>query len=313
MSQPTIVCVGEALVDFIPAQTGVALRRVDRFEKTVGGAPANVTVGLARQGQSVALLTRVGDDEFGHFLAESLDSEGVDTSRFHYDAQRRTGITFLQIDARGERSFLFFRQESAETAITPRDLDPAFIQAASIVHLGSNLMMREAGREATLETVRLAREANRLITVDPNLRVHMWSQPEDCYEAARLLCTKADVVKLNDEEAAVLTDQTAPAAAAAAIASWGPSLVIVTCGERGCLWRGAWSEGALPAPTVEVIDTTGAGDAFCAGMLAGIAEANQGSGGLDAANWNTILSHAVQMGSAAVTKLGATAGVPRRP
>ncbi len=302
---------GEALVDFIPAQTGVPLRDVAHYERTIGGAPANVTVGLARQGVPVGLLTRVGDDEFGRFLAAALHAEGVDTSRFIFDEQRRTGITFLQIDASGERSFLFFRMNSAEMGLSVADLNAEYLRGARIVHLGSNTMMRPEGWAATLEAATIANEAGHIVSTDPNLRVHMWPSTEACCEAAQTLIRHAQIVKLNDDEAALVTQQQDPIEAAQVLSSWGPSLAVVTQGERGCVWRGRWGEGSLPAVTVQTVDTTGAGDAFVAGMLAVFARSEPNAEGDFAPETvHEAMTTGVALGAAAVTQVGATTGVP---
>jgi len=305
--------VGEALVDFIPAQTGVPLRDVAHYERTIGGAPANVTVGLARQGVPVGLLTRVGDDEFGRFLAAALHAEGVDTSHFIYDEQRRTGITFLQIDASGERSFLFFRMNSAETGLSGADLNAEYLRGARIVQLGTNTMMRPEGWKATLQAATIAKEAGQMVSTDPNLRVHMWPSTEACCEAARALVREAQIVKLNDEEAALVTQHEDPAEAADVLCSWGPSLAVVTLGKRGCLWRGRWGTGSLPAIAVPTVDTTGAGDAFVAGMLAVFARSEPNAAGdFDHETVHEAMAAGIALGAAAVTQVGATTGVPRR-
>ena len=115
-----VLSYGEALVDFLPDRAGVPLREVSSFRKTVGGAPANVAVGLARLGCDVALLGKVGADEFGHYLLEELTREGVDVGAMQQTTQAKTGITFISLTAEGDRSFLFFREPSADMTVNCR-------------------------------------------------------------------------------------------------------------------------------------------------------------------------------------------------
>jgi fructokinase len=310
-SAPQVVCVGEALVDFLPDGPG-ALRHVKAFTPCLGGAPANTAVGLARCGLRSALQTRVGDDEFGRFLATSLADEGVNVDGVTYDPERRTGITFIEIKESGDRSFLFFRNDAAEKAFGPDDLNTAMIAAAQVLHLCTNLMETGPGRAATMRAIEVAREHRRLISVDPNLRVHLWPNEDACRQAGLKLVEHAHLVKLSEDEAELLTGESDPVAAARTIHRMGPGLAVVTLGEQGCVWSGAPGEGELLPPTVNCVDATGAGDAFVAGMLSVLHSAAS----LPPAAWPASLvqdamQRGCEVGSAAVTAFGATAAIPR--
>src|SRR5262249_27701697 len=154
-----ILCFGETIVDFFPETRGVPLRDVARFERHLGGAPANVAVGLARLGVPSGLMTLVGADEFGAFLRNALEAEGGDPAGVGTHRTARTGITFVAVGPRGERSFLFFRHPSADQEIAISDVDPALIARARIFHYGSSTLAREPARAATLHAVRAARAA----------------------------------------------------------------------------------------------------------------------------------------------------------
>ncbi len=303
---PQVVCVGEALVDFLPEQHGL-LRNSERFTRCMGGAPAKTAVGLARCGVKSALQTRVGNDELGHYLVESLNAEGVDTSAVDFDPKRRTGITFVQVNDSGARSFLFYRSDAAEKSFGPEHVDEAMIQQAAVLHLCTNLMETPCGREATLKAVDAARGGNTLVSADPNLRLHLWPSEDACRQAGLALVEQANVVKLSDDEATLLTGIGDSQEAARAVHRMGPGLVVVTLGEQGCVWSGAPGEGECMAPVVECVDSTGAGDAFVAGMLSVL----QPAASLPPGAWpRSLVEQAVhrgcQIGSRVVTAYGAT-------
>ena len=156
MKKIEVLSYGEALVDFLPNQGGKLLRDVDTFHKTSGGAPANMAIGLARLGRSVGLMGAVGQDEFGWFLRNHLEREGVDVSGVYMTDEAKTGITFVSLDANGERSFMFFRQPSADTMFKPADINVETIEHCSIFIAGSNLLVTPEVREATFTACCLA-------------------------------------------------------------------------------------------------------------------------------------------------------------
>ena len=135
--KPLIISFGESLVDFLPDRAGTPLRDVETFRKSIGGAPANVAVGVARLGGAIAMMGKVGDDEFGHFLRSALQAEGIDITGLHTTAAAKTGITFISLSADGDRSFLFFREKSAESTMCRDDIDTSVIDRATIFIAGA--------------------------------------------------------------------------------------------------------------------------------------------------------------------------------
>ena len=125
-----VLSYGEALVDFLPDRRG-SLADVETFTKTIGGAPANTAVGLARLGCDVGLLGKIGADEFGDYLLDALQREGVDVAGVSQTSEAKTGITFISLDENGDRSFLFFREPSADMTISVDDIDVDVIEEQS--------------------------------------------------------------------------------------------------------------------------------------------------------------------------------------
>ena len=161
---PDVVCLGEALIDFIPLESGVSLMDVSGFRKAPGGAPANVAAGLAKLGRPSAFVGKVGDDAFGRFLERTFADSDVDTSRMLFDETARTGLAFVSLTAAGVPEFMFYRNPSADMLLAPEELDADFIRSAKAFHYGSITLISEPSRSATLAAIRHASEAGLLIS-----------------------------------------------------------------------------------------------------------------------------------------------------
>ena len=270
-ASPVVLALGELLLDFVPEQRGVTLAEAETFLKAPGGAPANVAVGVARLGVASGFIGKVGDDPFGHHLTEVLRDAGVDVSQVRYDDEARTALAFVSLTAEGERDFMFYRHPSADMRHRPDEIDDEAIRAASILHVGSISLIGESSALATRHAVRVAREAGVTVSYDPNLRLPLWPSAEDAAVAIRSLLPHADVVKVSDEEVRFLTGSD-DIAAARTLWHEGLSLLLVTRGEAGVDYLLPDGDGSVSGFEVEIHDTTGAGDAFTAAVLAALAE-----------------------------------------
>ena len=141
-----VVCFGDLLIDFVPTVTGTGLADAPAFVKAPGGAAANVAVGLARLGVTSAFMGKVGDDPFGHFLADTLRGEGVDVGPLRFEPRARTALAFVSLRADGEREFLFYRHPSADMLFTPDEVDADAIAAATRLPLRLDQPGRRAAR-----------------------------------------------------------------------------------------------------------------------------------------------------------------------
>lgn len=320
--QIEVLSFGEALVDFVPEQTGVKLRHVARFTKCQGGAPANLALGIAKLGGRSALMCKVGMDEFGHFLRSSLQDAGVDVSGLVQGAGARTGITFVEIDERGERSFLFYRHPSADMTIEAHEVDLAVVARSRIVHSGTNLMTWPSSRLANLKVLEEARRLRRLVSLDANIRLHQWPDPAKALEEVLYLLTLSDLFKANDEELDLICGTTdGRKAFDEVLAPRGVSALLQTHGEHGSTVFTARLTHHEPAPPVHAVDTTGAGDAFLAGLLRGLSLQLQawptealveGLRSLQPHDWSAALRLGNLTGSAVCACFGATTGMPSR-
>lgn len=282
-----IVCLGEALIDFVAAESGVGVGEASSFLRAPGGAPANVAVGVARLGRSSAFLGKVGDDPFGRFLEQTFAAAGVDTGGMVFDPDHRTGLAFVSLAANGERDFCFFRNPSADMTYAPAELDRDRIQAGRIFHYGSITLIDEPARTTTLAAMETAYNAGLLLSYDPNLRPALWPSLVEARTTILETIAYPDVIKLNEEELVFLMnpESTFPAENVSAeecrllaenFRRRYPHLrlLAVTRGAKGS--HVCWGDNKsldMPGLPVKVVDTTGAGDGFVASLLCGLLEA----------------------------------------
>lgn len=264
-----IVCVGDLLVDFVPTVTGTGLVDAPAFAKAPGGAAANVAVGLARLGIGSVFMGKVGDDPFGRFLADTLAKDGIDVSGLRFETRARTALAFVSLRADGEREFLFYRHPSADMLFVPEEVDTGAIERAALLHFDSLSLTSEKPRSAALFAADTALRAGKLVSYDANLRLPLW--PDAASAKAGILegLAKAHIVKLSDDELEFLTGRREPEAARQL---WHDRLrlLCVTRGASGCTWLSATAQAHVPSFPVRAVDTTGAGDGFMAGLLAGL-------------------------------------------
>ena len=261
-----LLTTGELLIDFVPDRSGVSLAEAERFLKAAGGAPANVAVGARRLGTDAAFAGRVGDDPFGRWLGTVLHDAGVDVTQLCFDDAARTALAFVSLTASGERDFAFFRHPSADMRHRPSDLDLDTVARAKVVHHGSISRIQEPSRSATEAAVTTARAAGATVSYDPNLRLPLWPDARAARQGILDAWPQAHLIKVSDEELAFLTGADDDAAARSL---WHDELrlLAVTCGAAGVRWYTPDADGSVAAFDVPVADTTGAGDAFVAGLL----------------------------------------------
>lgn len=263
---PDIVALGEILIDFVSLRKGFPLWRTPGFLKAAGGAPANVSAGLGKLGVKVGFIGKVGDDPFGLFLKKTLEECNVDTSHLIMSSRYRTTLAFVSLTEEGERDFVFFRHPGADMMLAPEEIDEEYIRGARIFHFGSISLINEPYRSATLKALEIAKKNGLLVSYDPNLRLSLWESAQEAREGISLGLQYADIVKLSEEELEFLLGKTPPEGCEEILAK-GKKMVAITFGERGCYWCTEAGSGYVDGFKVKVVDTTGAGDGFVAGML----------------------------------------------
>lgn len=305
----SVICLGELLIDFVALQSGVSVGDAYGFKKAPGGAPANVAAAVARLGRKSGFLGQVGDDPFGHFLAGVLAKDQVDIRGLRFSTEARTALAFVSLAAGGERSFVFYRHPSADMLLRPGELPLPVIDEYRIFHFGSITLIHEPSRAATWEAVHYARDRGLLISYDPNLRLALWDSAEAARAGMLSGFEVAHVVKVSAEEVEFLTGghDITPL--------WRDSLrlIVVTHGADGATVYPRGGEPVhVPGYTVKPVDTTGAGDAFVAGLLDGLLEHDLRQSDAYIAHLPEMLRFANAVGALATTKRGAIPSLPKR-
>ncbi|XP_068659250.1 probable fructokinase-6, chloroplastic [Aristolochia californica] len=268
-----VVCFGEMLIDFVPTTNGLSLAEAPAFKKAPGGAPANVAVGIARLGGSSAFIGKVGEDEFGYMLADILKENNVNKNGMRFDPGARTALAFVTLKANGEREFMFYRNPSADMLLQESELDLDIITKAKIFHYGSISLITEPCKSAHVAAAKAAKDAGVLLSYDPNLRLPLWASADSAREGILSIWDIADIIKISEEEISFLTGGEDPYDDAVVRKLFHPNLklLLVTEGPEGCRYYSKEFNGRVNGLIVDCIDTTGAGDAFVAGILSQLA------------------------------------------
>jgi fructokinase len=308
-----IVCLGEAIIDLVALEPGLALGYVGSFARAAGGAPANVAVGIARLGRSAAFVGRLGDDSFGRALGEELRANGVDMAGVRFDPVAQTAIAFVAIDADGDREFLFYRDRSADTLLDPSDIDPVMIVEATALHVGTVSLSTEPSASATRHALRIAGDAGVPRSCDLNLRPLLWNDADRMIQAARELTATCEVVKASLPEAETVTGLSGPIATAERLVASGARIAIVTCAAAGAAFATRGGSGIVAGSAVSALDTTGAGDAFVAALLVEICRNGAlGADSPDPADVRAAVRVANAAGALATQRRGAIPALPTR-
>jgi len=263
-----IVTLGEVVSDIYRGEeiSDVELGLVAR----PGGAPANVAVAASRLGAEAVFVGGVGQDLFGDFILRALESEGVETAGVRRQKRpTRTSLAFVEISESGDREFTFYRSSpAADELLSPDDVTGDLISGASFVNFGSIPLIREPVRSATHRIAELAREQNVPVAFDVNLREHLWDSREAAREAVDPLLDLSTIVKLGDDELGPLLGTDDAEEAARMLLDRGVLLVLISKGPDGAFYATRDFSGDVPAFDVgEIVDATGAGDAFLAATL----------------------------------------------
>lgn len=300
----SVVCLGELLIDFVALEHGVSVGEASGFKKAPGGAPANVAVAVSRLGHPSAFLGQVGDDPFGHYLAGVLQADNVDVSGLRFSDQARTPLAFVSLRVDGERSFMFYRHPSADMLMRSEEVKLDILKGKKIFHFGSLTMIGEPSRSATLNAAQAARDNGLLISYDPNLRLALWPSADAARAGMLSGLDYATVVKVSEEEVEFLTGTRDVSSL------WRDSiqLIAVTQGADGATIYTRSGRQHVEGFKVQAVDTTGAGDGFVAGLLAGLLEHQD--------DYMTELEPIVRLanavGALTTTQLGAIPALPTR-
>ena len=303
-----IVALGEVVADIYRGKGDSSVEMP--FIARPGGAPANVAVAAARLGTEAAFVGSVGDDLFGNFILDALEAEGVDTGGVRRcELPTRTSLAFVEIDEEGDREFTFYRSDpAADELLSPEDVSEELFSDASFINFGSIPLIQDPVASAIKEAARLAADAEVSVAFDVNFREHLWQSVEAARQAVDPLFDLSRIVKLSDDELSPLLGVENSEEAARMLLDRGVGLVLVSLGPDGAFYAASEFSGRVPAFEVEVVDATGAGDAFLAATLSHLS-------GKDALSEEAV-REAVRRGTAAgafaCTDYGAMSALPMK-
>lgn len=257
---------GEILIDFLPIEEE---GRTVGFKMHPGGSPFNVAVGLARLGMQTAFACKISSDLFGRFLREHLQGEGIET-RFLVGSEAQTTLAFVAMES-GEPAYAFYNEGTADTLLAPDEVPAALVSDTAILHFGSISLISGSTPGAVLSTVEQLK-GRALLSFDPNLRPGLVRDEREYRARLDRLFELADVVKLSASDLGWLSPGRTVEKTASDLLGRGAALVAITRGGDGVLALRGGDRWEIPSVSVKVVDTVGAGDAFSAGLLAGLAE-----------------------------------------
>ena len=303
----SVTCFGELLVDMIALNPG-KLTEVDGFLKKFGGAPANTAAGLAKLGIPANYICKVGADPFGEFLKNGLKAYGVSIEGVITSPTGTTTLAFVSLTEAGERDFFFIR--GVHDKISPQEVE--LPRNTSIFHFGSLTQTSTIGLKATSKLINQAIKQSAILSYDPNIREFLWGDLKLAKLVVLDTLKKVNVLKVNEEEAQLLSGETNPAKAAVKLFRDNLDILIITLAGKGCYYKTAKFSGFISTIKVKVVDTTGAGDAFNAGFLSGLSRSNKRASQLPKPELEKILRQAVVIGSLTTTKKGAVSAFPNK-
>ena len=306
-----VVALGELLIDF--TENGKSDQGNPIFEANPGGAPCNVLAMLRKLDKTCAFVGKVGNDMFGHQLKAVAEAVGIDMSALRMDKDVRTTLAFVKTDEHGDRDFSFYRNPGADMKLTEEELPLDMIRDAKIFHFGTLSMTHEAVRQATRAAVLAAKEAGAIISFDPNLRPPLWDSLNEAKAQMLWGLSQADVVKIADNEIEFLTGTADYEKGATILRERFPNIRIlnVTAGANGSYAFHEDRKMFVPSFLLGgTIETTGAGDTFCASVLNFVLE--HGLTGLTKDDLRAMLRFANAAAYLVTTRKGAIRSMPER-
>jgi fructokinase len=308
MTHPSVLCFGELLIDMIATNTG-SLIESDGFLKKFGGAPANTACGLAKLGTPVAFMGKVGNDPFGHFLKQTLEQNSVSTDHLVLSNIYPTTLAFVSLTENGERDFVFYK--GAHDTIEARDL--SLPKDLFLFHFGSLTQITDTAKKTTNLLLKQAKKQETIISYDPNIRESLWKDLSLARNVILKTAHLVDIMKLNEEEALLLSGTKNIDAASQQLFSKNLDALFITLGSKGCYYKTKKFEGLVSSGMqVDAIDTTGAGDAFNAGYIYARLEENKPFSNMDQKTLEKRLKQANIIAALTTTKKGAITAFPTK-
>ena len=303
MKKYDVVALGELLIDF--TENGKSNQGNPLFEANPGGAPCNVLAMLTKLGHKTAFIGKVGEDFFGEQLRDVITEVGIDAKGLCTDKEIHTTLAMVHTYPDGDRDFSFYRNPGADMMLNKTEVQAELIKETKIFHFGTLSMTHEGVREATKEAIRIAEESGAVISFDPNLRPPLWNSLDEAKEQVLYGLKHCHILKISDNEVEFLFGTTDYDKGAALLKEkYNIPLILITLGKDGS--RAYYKDmkvEAAPFLQEKTIETTGAGDTFCASSLNYVLE--HGLDNLTEENLKELLTFANAAASLITTRKGA--------
>lgn len=261
-----VIALGELLIDF--TMNGQSEQGNNMFEACPGGAPCNVLALLNKMGKKTVFIGKVGKDQFGTLLRDTITEAGIDASNLMVDENVNTTLAFVHTFPDGDREFSFYRNPGADMMLTADEVNPEVVKDTKVFHFGTLSMTHDGVREATKKAVETAKANGCLVSFDPNLRPPLWSSLDLAKEQMEYGFGKCDILKISDNEIQFVSGKEDYDEGIAYLQeTYNIPLILLTMGKDGsrAYYKGMRVE--RPGFSVKAIETTGAGDTFCGSSL----------------------------------------------
>ena len=272
-----VLCVGEILVDMIATVDNKNIS----YQRKAGGAPFNVACAINKFGGHASFVGSVGNDTIGNFLKFFIKEQNLSSYYLHQHGDRNTTLAFVDLDHEGERSFCFYRQNTADYILP--NVPEEMLDESKVVHVGSLMLSHEEGITYAKDLIKKAKDKNKLISFDVNYRTDIFPNTEYAIKVYKEIIELADIVKFSEDEVSIFTEEY--------VYNLDDKLLCISLGSKGSFYKFQGIEGVVPSIKVHPVDTTGAGDAFYAGILSIISDFGK-------ENWNEkLFKQAFQFGN----------------
>lgn len=312
MKNYDVVALGELLIDF--TENGTSAQGNPMMEANPGGAPCNVLSMLCRLGKTTAFIGKVGKDMFGTQLRNAITEVGISAEGLVTDPEVNTTLAFVHTFPDGDREFSFYRKPGADMMISESDLKPELIENCKIFHFGSLSMTHEICRQATHAAIDMAKKAGALISYDPNLREPLWNSLDEAKVQIAYGMEHCDIMKISDNEIQWFTGKEDYDEGIQVLQdTYHIPMILLSLGKEGSRAYVNGLRVEVPAFVQEnTIETTGAGDTFCANVLNYVLEHNLDLASFTEDNLKEMLTFANAGASIITTRKGALRVMPTR-
>lgn len=303
-----IVAVGELLIDFTPVKNEYGTF----FKENPGGAPCNMLTMAQKLGSKTAFIGKIGKDQFGINLGNVLKTQGIETAGLIFSKDHNTTLAFVHLDEQGDRSFSFYRKGCADVMLEKFEVNYALLDQTRALHFGSLSFTDEPSRSTVIDMVEYSKRKGKLITYDPNYRPALWKSEEEAVKGMEIGIAYADIIKVSEEEAVLLTGEEDIFRAAKCLFDKGVRLVCMTLGEKGSFYYHRSGNGIVEGYKSKVVDTTGAGDTFFGALVHQILQRNCSIDELTTLDLNEIFNFSNAAASICIESLGGIPSIPSK-